>query len=153
LVSCYGAIIPKASRSKQQAVQFAYECLSYWIQPCVARTGKMPPVADFYDNGFEANPHWLAALRSRAGSPAPAWLQDVIAAYTDAGIPQWMVDLKPTLQKGYGFPDPMMWPKVRLALAIEFQRYLDGVHKRPADALAALRKTVDDFYKRVGDWE
>jgi len=41
-----------------------------------------------------------------------------------------------------------MWPKVNHELAIEFQRYLDGIHATPSDALAALKKSVDAMYER-----
>jgi len=148
LVSCYGAIVPKASRVKEQAVQFAYECLSQWIQPAVAVTGKMPPVSNVYEYGFDKSPAWLQKLQERFARSKPEWLEAVEKVYAQAKLPQWMIDLRPALEKGYSFPDKLMWPKVNHELAIEFQRYLDGIHATPADALAALKKSVDAMYER-----
>ncbi|MFQ6047856.1 MAG: ABC transporter substrate-binding protein [Phycisphaerae bacterium] len=148
LVSCYGALIPKPSPVKRQAARFAYQCLSQWIQPAVALSGKMPPVATVYERGFEPDPPWLQKLRRAVGADRPAWLQTVEQLYRQAELPRWMLDLRPALKKGYSFPDQLMWPKVNRELAIEFQRYLDGRYTTAAEALAALQKSVDALYER-----
>ena len=89
-----------------------------------------------------------AGHQQRFAGDNPEWLAVVEEAYAHAELPQWMIDLRPALEKGYSFPDKLMWPKVNHELAIEFQRYLDGIHATPAGALAALKKSVDAMYER-----
>lgn len=155
LVSAYGAIIPRCSPNKQLAAQVAYDMLSHWVQPAVVNVGKLPPTRDIYDRGgFEKNPPWLQQLRDRyAAVPAeqrPTWLAQIEDLYATATLPDWMIRLRPSLRKGYTFPDVTMWPKVWPALAITFQEWLAGKYGEDVGAaMSVLQRRIDLEYKRV----
>lgn len=154
LVSCYGAIIPKCSPNKQAAAQVCYDLLSHWVQPAVVTTGKLPPIKTVYDaSGFDKDPAWLQQLRqSCANLPAdqrPAWLAEIENLYASADLPDWMQRLRPSLLKGYTFPDVTMWPKVWPALAITFQEWLDNRYGDDVHAaMTTLQQRIDTEYKR-----
>lgn len=51
LVSCYGAIIPKCSPVKDEAVRFCYEAFTTDMQPEVAAAGTLPCIRSLYVQG------------------------------------------------------------------------------------------------------
>jgi len=154
LVSCYGAFIPIACPNKRLAAKVAFELLSHWIQPAVAASGKMPPIKSVYDHGFDKNPPWLEKIRQDfANVPRkdwPLWLRQIEQVYASAEMPDWMRRLRPSLLKGYSFPDVTMWGKVAPFLAITFQEWLRGDYGDDVRAaLAKLQERVELEYRRV----
>lgn len=144
LVSCYGAIIPKASPVRKQAAEFAYECLGQWIQPSIVASAKLPTTKEIYQSGFNRKPEWLERLRKE--HQQEDWFKRIDKIYVQAELPDWMKELYPALVKGYSFPDHPMWPKINHEISIAFQKFLNSDATTPD--LRELQEIVDELYKK-----
>jgi len=114
LVSTYGCIIPKASPSVRQAVDFAFEAIctdTYGFQSAVAASGKMPATKKMYER---------------------------------KDLPPGIAELGRSLDRGYFFPDPTNWPQCADILVVEFQRYLSGDVSSAEEALANVRRRMGE---------
>jgi ABC-type glycerol-3-phosphate transport system substrate-binding protein len=144
LVSCYGAIVPKASPVKRQAIEFAYDCFGQWIQPSIVASAKLPTTKNIYQNGFNRKPEWLEQLRR--DHQKEEWFQRIDKIYSEAELPDWMKELYPALVKGYSFPDHPMWPKINHEISIAFQKFLNSDAATPD--LRELQEIVDELYTK-----
>jgi hypothetical protein len=128
LACTYGAIIPKCSPIRREAVQFSYETFAtdaYGFQSGVVNGwtekgalkggGKMPVIREMYSPGKNLNPD-IAALGR-------------------------------TLDHAYYFPDPVNWEMVSDILVVEFQKYLTGVTPTADQALKTVqRRLAEEVY-------
>ncbi len=96
----------------------------------------MPTIKHIYDREGPGT--------QEAVAPEIQALRDLVD--TGYRIPEWMLSLRPTLDKGYVVPDPMKWNRVRDILAIEFQKYL--IEDTPAEeALARAERQIAKLYE------
>jgi|GEM_PF-1851271 ABC-type glycerol-3-phosphate transport system substrate-binding protein len=128
LACTYGAVIPRCSPIKREAVQFAYEALStdaYGFQSAVASGfmekgkrkggGKMPVLKEMYSLDKHLNPD--------------------------------IAELGRSLHKAYFYPDPVNWQIVSEILVVEFQKYLTGVTPTADEALKIVqRRFAEEVY-------
>jgi ABC-type glycerol-3-phosphate transport system substrate-binding protein len=61
-------------------------------------------------------------------------------------LPEWMLALRPTVDKGYCIPDPLTWQRVSDIVGIEFQKYLNE-DITAEEALGRARKQVEELYR------
>lgn len=138
LVAHYIGVIPKASPVAKEAARVLLEAFCYDLQPGVAKAGKMivinePYARQMYLDRFTAPvPPSIARLRSL-----------VDPTYR---LPEWMLALRPTVDKGYCIPDPLTWQRVADIVGVEFQKYLN--EDTPAtEALAGAKRQIDQVYE------
>jgi multiple sugar transport system substrate-binding protein len=137
LVAHYIGVIPKASPVAKEAVRVLLEAFCYDLQPGVGKAGKMIVINYPYQRqrpGYQPAPvpKEIAALRSL-----------VDPKYR---LPAWMLDLRPTVDKGYCIPDPLTWQRVSDIAGIEFQKYLN--EDIPAEeALGRAKRQVEELYR------
>lgn len=125
LVATYGAIIPRCSPVKKEAVQFAYEAFAtdtHGFQSAVANGwvvegervggGKMPVIREMYTEKGQLNPD-IARL----------------------GL---------AIDRAYYYPDVVNWQMVSEILVVEFQKYLTGTTPTAEEALAVIRRRFAD---------
>jgi ABC-type glycerol-3-phosphate transport system substrate-binding protein len=137
LVAHYIGVIPKASPVAKEAARALLEAFCYDLQNGVGKAGKMIVIDYPY-------------ARQRPGyhpdhvAPEIAKLRALVDP--KYRIPDWMLSLRPTVDKGYCIPDPLTWQRVADIVGIEFQKYLN--EDIPAtEALARARRQIDAVYQ------
>jgi ABC-type glycerol-3-phosphate transport system substrate-binding protein len=137
LVAHYIGVIPKASPVPREAARVLVEAICFALQPGVAKAGKMSTIRYIYDRqGPDYRPE-----------PAPAEIEQLRSLVDrDYRVPQWMLSLRPTVDKGYCVPDPMRWNRVRDIMGIEFQKYLNE-DISAEEALARAKRQIDKLYE------
>jgi ABC-type glycerol-3-phosphate transport system substrate-binding protein len=137
LVAHYIGVIPKASPVRKEAVQVLLEAFCYDLQPGVGKAGKMIVINEPYYRQMYLD-------RRTARVPAPiAELRSLIDP--NYHVPQWMIALRPTVDKGYCIPDPLNWQRVADIVGVEFQKYLN--EDIPAsEALGRAKRQIDALY-------
>jgi hypothetical protein len=137
LVAHYIGVVPKASPVAKEAARVLLEAFCYDLQPGVGKAGKMIVINYPYDrqrsdyHPAEA-PKEIAALRSL-----------VDAKYR---LPEWMLALRPTVDKGYCIPDPLTWQRVSDIVGIEFQKYLNE-DITAEEALGRAKRQMEELYR------
>jgi len=138
LVAHYIGVIPKASPVAKEAARVLLEAFCYDLQPGVGKAGKMIVINEPYarqlhpDRSTASVPPSIAKLRSL-----------VDPSYR---LPDWMLALRPTVDKGYCIPDPLTWQRVADIVGVEFQKYLN--EDIPAtEALARAKRQIDAVYQ------
>ncbi|UCC68166.1 MAG: hypothetical protein JSV79_13835, partial [Armatimonadota bacterium] len=113
------------------------EAFCFDLQPGVAKAGKMSTIKHIYDRQTAGAPQQPAA-------PEIEELRELVApAYR---VPDWMMSLRPTVDKGYCVPDPLTWYRVSDIVGIEFQKYLS--EDIPAEeALGRAKRQIDRLYE------
>ena len=137
LVAHYIGVIPVASPVPKEAARVLVEAICFDLQPGVAKAGKMAVVHHIYDRQ-------LPEYKRPAAPPEIQALRDLIdPTYR---VPDWMVSLRPTVDRGYCIPDPLTWQRVADIVGIEFQKYL--AEDIPAEeALARAKRQIDRLYE------
>lgn len=137
LVAHYIGVVPKASPVPREAARVLLEAICFDLQPGVGKAGKMPTITWIYDRQ-------AASQRPRPVSPEIARLRALVDP--DYRVPDWMLTLRPTVDKGYCIPDPLTWQRVADILGTEFQKYLtEDIPAR--EALARAKRQIDALYR------
>jgi ABC-type glycerol-3-phosphate transport system substrate-binding protein len=140
LLAHYIGVIPKTSPVPREAARFLVEAVCFDLQSGIGKAGKMPTIKYIYDRE-------TASLDADSGGLVPPEIRELRDLVdTSYRVPQWMLSLRPTLDKGYVVPDPLTWNRARDILAIEFQKYL--TEDIPAEeALARAERQIDKLYE------
>jgi hypothetical protein len=136
-VAHYIGVIPKASPVAKEAARALLEAFCYDLQNGVGKAGKMLVIDYPY-------------ARQRPGYHPDRVAPEIakLRALVDPKyrIPDWMLSLRPTVDKGYCIPDPLTWQRVADIVGIEFQKYLN--EDLPAtEALARAKRQIDAVYE------
>jgi ABC-type glycerol-3-phosphate transport system substrate-binding protein len=137
LVAHYIGVVPKASPVAKEAARVLLEAFCYDLQPGVGKTGKMIVINYPYARqlpGYRppSVPKDIASLRSL-----------VDPKYR---LPEWMLALRPTVDKGYCIPDPLTWQRVSDIVGIEFQKYLNE-DITAGEALGRAKRQMEELYR------
>jgi len=139
LLAHYVGVIPQASPVPREAARVLLEAICFQLQPGVAKAGKMPTIKYIYDR---QHPDY----RPQPAPPQIEGLRELVAP--DYRLPDWMMSLRPTLDKGYCVPDPIRWNRVRDIVGIEFQKYLSE-DISAEEALRGAQRQIDKLYAQA----
>ena len=138
LLAHYIGVIPKASPVRKEAVQVLLEAFCYDLQPGVGKAGKMIVINEPYYRQM-----YLDRITARVPAPIAKLRSLVDPKYH---VPQWMIALRPTVDKGYCIPDPLNWQRVADIVGVEFQKYLN--EDIPAsEALGRVKRQMEELYR------
>ena len=137
LLAHYIGVIPKSSPVPREAALVLLEAFCFDLQPGIVKAGKMSPIKHIYDRQGEA-------VASEPLPPRIRELRDLVdPTYR---VPDWMLSLRPTVDRGYCVPDPLTWNRVRDIVGIEFQKYINE-DVSAQEALARAERQIDKLYE------
>jgi len=137
LVAHYVGVIPKASPVAREAARVLLEAFCFDLQPGVAKAGKMATIKYIYDRQQPESAPGVAP-------PEIEGLRKLVDPSHQ--VPDWMMSLRPTVDKGYCVPDPLTWYRVSDIVGIEFQKYLSE-DVSAEEALARAKRQIDKLYE------
>jgi len=139
LLAHYIGVIPQASPVPREAARVLVEAICFDLQPGIVKAGKMSPIRCIYDR----------QAPDYQPRPAPAEIEELRSLVDPAyRVPEWMMSLRATVDKGYCAPDPLTWNRVRDIVGIEFQKYLTE-DISAEQALARAKRQIDKLYAQA----